>query len=194
VLTSVLHVRRAAWFDSARVVADEFELVSSLKLLDKLAEVLARPKLERWVSQAGAHEYLDALAESATMIEDPPDPPRLAQLALTYLAWRGAPGKSEKPAHLPRRCTGGHQAARPAIQFITIQVYAGVPLTTIAKQCGTSDTMIEKHYADVIENWDGVQQPAEVQIRAARQARGRSMDFWRIRSGGELVRIPCKTT
>jgi hypothetical protein len=60
--------------------------------------------------------------------------------------------------------------------FITLQVYAGVPLTTIAKQCGTSVTMIEKHYAGVIENWDGVQQAAEDQIRAARQARGRSMD------------------
>jgi hypothetical protein len=60
--------------------------------------------------------------------------------------------------------------------FITLQVYAGVPLTTIAKQCGTSVTMIEKHYAGVIENWDGVQQPAEDQIRAARQASGRSMD------------------
>jgi len=36
--------------------------------------------------------------------------------------------------------------------------------------------MIEKHYAGVIENWDGVQQAAEDQIRAARQTRGRSMD------------------
>jgi hypothetical protein len=36
--------------------------------------------------------------------------------------------------------------------FITLQVYAGVPLTTIGKQCGTSVLMIEKHYAGVIEN------------------------------------------
>jgi len=36
--------------------------------------------------------------------------------------------------------------------------------------------MIEKHYAGGIENWDGVQQAAEDQIRAARQTRGRSMD------------------
>ncbi|MGN6169933.1 MAG: hypothetical protein ACTHQQ_17455 [Solirubrobacteraceae bacterium] len=28
--------------------------------------------------------------------------------------------------------------------FITVQVYAGVPLTTIAKQCGTGVAMIEK--------------------------------------------------
>jgi hypothetical protein len=33
--------------------------------------------------------------------------------------------------------------------------------------------MIEKHYAGVIENWDGRQIPAEHQIQ---EARGRSMD------------------
>ena len=60
--------------------------------------------------------------------------------------------------------------------FITLQVYAGVPLTTIGKQCGTSVTMIEKHYAGVIENWDGVRRDPEAQIRAARQPGGRSMD------------------
>lgn len=54
----------------------QFELVISPKLLDELAEVLARPKLQRWVSQTTASEYLDALAESATMIDDPPDPPK----------------------------------------------------------------------------------------------------------------------
>jgi integrase len=55
--------------------------------------------------------------------------------------------------------------------FITVQVYAGVPLTTISKQCGTSVTMIEQHYAGVIENWDGTQIPAENQIRGARDQR-----------------------
>lgn len=54
----------------------QFELVISPKLLDELADVLARPKLERWVSQATASEYLDALGESATRIDDPPDPPK----------------------------------------------------------------------------------------------------------------------
>lgn len=52
--------------------------------------------------------------------------------------------------------------------FITVQVYARVPLTTIAKQCGTGVAMIEKHCAGVIENWDGKQIPAERQITAAR--------------------------
>jgi integrase len=60
--------------------------------------------------------------------------------------------------------------------FITLQIYAGVPLTTVAKQCGTSVPMIEKHYAGVIENWDGVQVPAENQIRAARATSGRGVD------------------
>jgi putative PIN family toxin of toxin-antitoxin system len=54
----------------------QFELVISRKLLDELADVLARPKLQRWVSQATASEYLNALAESATMIDDPSDPPK----------------------------------------------------------------------------------------------------------------------
>jgi hypothetical protein len=50
---------------------------------------------------------------------------------------------------------------------MTLQVYAGVPLTTISKQCGTGLTMIEQHYAGVIESWDGNQVPAEDQLRAA---------------------------
>ncbi len=92
--------------------------------------------------------------------------------------WRG----EERPANrrnqptYPGVAPTGTRPRDLRSSFITIQVYAGVPLTTIAKQCGTSVTMIEKHYAGVIENWDGVQQPAEHQIRAARQTRGRSMD------------------
>jgi hypothetical protein len=30
--------------------------------------------------------------------------------------------------------------------------------------------MIEKHHAGIIENWDGVQQAPEAQIRAARES------------------------
>jgi hypothetical protein len=36
--------------------------------------------------------------------------------------------------------------------------------------------MIEKHYAGVIENWNGIQIPAEEQVRTARASIGRSMD------------------
>jgi integrase len=100
--------------------------------------------------------------------------------------WRG----EERPANRRNRPTypgvapAGTRPRDLRSSFITLQVYAGVPLTTIAKQCGTSVTMIEKHYAGVIENWDGVQQPAVDQIRAARQARGRSMDVSEDSHGG----------
>jgi integrase len=52
--------------------------------------------------------------------------------------------------------------------FITVQIYAGVPLTTICKWVGTSVVMIENHYSGVIADWDGRQIPAEQQILAAR--------------------------
>jgi integrase len=55
--------------------------------------------------------------------------------------------------------------------YITVQVYAGVPLTTIARHCGTSVAMIDKHYSGVIANWDGVQVPADEQIRQVRERR-----------------------
>jgi hypothetical protein len=55
-------------------------------------------------------------------------------------------------------------------------VYEGIPLTTISKEVGTGVQMIEKHYAGIIENWDGRRVPAEEQIRAARSAGGRAMD------------------
>jgi integrase len=92
--------------------------------------------------------------------------------------WRG----DDRPANLRQRTA--YPGAAPAgtrprdlrSSFITRQVYAGAPLTTIGKQCGTSVAMIEKHYAGIIENWDGVQQAPEAQIRAARGSRGRSMD------------------
>jgi integrase len=87
--------------------------------------------------------------------------------------WRG----QERPAN--RRNVPTYPGVAPAdtrprdlrSSFITVQVYAGVPLTTISKQCGTSVTMIEQHYAGVIENWDGKQIPAADQIRAAREQR-----------------------
>jgi hypothetical protein len=66
--------------------------------------------------------------------------------------------------------------------YITVQIYAGMPLTTIARQAGTSVAMIDKHYAGVIANWDGRPVPAEVQIARAREqlalgeSGGRSVD------------------
>jgi len=64
--------------------------------------------------------------------------------------------------------------------YITVQISAGRPLTEIAKQAGTSVAMLDKHYAGVIANWDGIPVPAEEQIRRARAAlaerRGRRVD------------------
>jgi hypothetical protein len=67
--------------------------------------------------------------------------------------------------------------------YVTLRVYEGVPLTTIAREVGTSVLMIEQHYAGVIENWDGQRVPAEQQIRAARSASGREMDVTANRTG-----------
>jgi hypothetical protein len=53
---------------------------------------------------------------------------------------------------------------------VTGQVYAGVPLTTIPRWCGTSVAMLDKHDAGVIANWDGEQVPADEQIQRARGA------------------------
>jgi integrase len=52
--------------------------------------------------------------------------------------------------------------------YITVQVYAGVPLTEVARHCGTSLVMLDKHYAGVIANYDGRRIPADEQIAAAR--------------------------
>lgn len=56
---------------------------------------------------------------------------------------------------------------------MTVQVYAGIPLRTIAKEIGTSVAMLERHYTGVIANWDGHQIPAADQIYAARRQRDR---------------------
>lgn len=58
--------------------------------------------------------------------------------------------------------------------YITVRVYEGVPLTQIAKEVGTSIAMIERHYAGVIENWDGQRIPADTQIQTAREGLRRS--------------------
>ena len=61
--------------------------------------------------------------------------------------WHG----QRRPAHRRRNsqragaCTTGTRPRDLRSSFITLQIYAGVPLTTIAKQCGTSVTMIENH-------------------------------------------------
>jgi hypothetical protein len=87
--------------------------------------------------------------------------------------WRGEDRRDNRRnvTPYPGAAPAGTRPRDLRSSFITVQVYAGVPLTTIAKQCGTSVTMIEQHYAGVIENWDGKHVPAEHQISTARQHR-----------------------
>ncbi len=56
---------------------ERFELVASPALLEELREVLARPKLRRWVSDEAATAYLAGLGHDALLIEDPPPIPGL---------------------------------------------------------------------------------------------------------------------
>lgn len=87
------------------------------------------------------------------------------------------PGRAARPGAAPAR-------TRPRdlrSSYVTLRVYEGVPLTTISREVGTSVLMIERHYAGVIENWDGQRVSAEAQIRAARAANGRGMDVRAIR-------------
>lgn len=73
--------------------------------------------------------------------------------------------------------------------YITVQVYAGVPLTTIATWTGTSVAMIDKHYAGVIANWDGKVVPADEQIRRARAQLGLDRAQLRLEAGGRSVDV-----
>lgn len=54
-----------AWTD------EQFELIASPQLLNELDEVLKRRKFRRWISTQTASNYVEALAEATTMIEDP---------------------------------------------------------------------------------------------------------------------------
>jgi hypothetical protein len=88
--------------------------------------------------------------------------------------------RSRYERHTRRATTGCAPAgSRPRdlrSSFITVQVHVGVPLTTIAKQCGTGVAMIEDYHAGMIENWDGRQVAADVEISTARKTGGRSLD------------------
>ena len=79
---------------------------------------------------------------------------------------------------LPGGARGGRlytpEGSRPRdlrSSYVTVQVYAGVPLTTIARDVGTSLAMLDRHYAGIVANWDGRQVPADEQIAVARARR-----------------------
>ena len=53
----------------------EFELIASNELLEELDRALRYPKLRRHISEEDARRVLRWLKESATVIDDPADPP-----------------------------------------------------------------------------------------------------------------------
>jgi len=55
-----------------------FELVVSPEVLRELDEVLKRPKFRRWVSQADASEFVEAVAAAAPLVADPADRPQVS--------------------------------------------------------------------------------------------------------------------
>lgn len=55
-----------------------FDLIVSPQLLGELREVLAKPKLRRWVSDPAAAEYVEGLTDAALLIDDPPAQPGLS--------------------------------------------------------------------------------------------------------------------
>jgi len=97
---------------------------------------------------------------------------RISQGRAAEPATNRNPGRAAQPGAAP----AGTRPRDLRSSYVTLRVYEGVPLTTIAREVGTSVLMIERHYAGVIENWDGQRVPAEAQIRAARAADGRGMD------------------
>jgi putative PIN family toxin of toxin-antitoxin system len=62
-----------AWAD------ERFALVISPALIEELGDVLHRPRLRRWISLALADEFLDGLAQDATLSADPPAQPGLSR-------------------------------------------------------------------------------------------------------------------
>ena len=61
-----------AWAD------ERFVLIISPAVLDELADVLARPKLQRFITAVLAVAFIDGLATDAVIVQDPPDPPDLS--------------------------------------------------------------------------------------------------------------------
>ena len=100
----------------------------------------------------------------------------------------GNPGRAARPGAAP----AGTRPRDLRSSYITLPGYEGVPLTTISKEVGTSMTMIERHYAGVIENWDGQRIPAEAQIRAARATGRRGMDVLATERQRTRRESPCK--
>jgi len=61
-----------AWTD------ERFELIISPAVLDELADVLARPKLQRFITTTLAVAIIDGLATDAVIVQDTPEPPAIS--------------------------------------------------------------------------------------------------------------------
>jgi uncharacterized protein len=59
-------------------IAERFELVVSENLLAELDDVLARSKFRRWVAESDCLQFVAVLAQSATVVGDPPAPAGLS--------------------------------------------------------------------------------------------------------------------
>jgi putative PIN family toxin of toxin-antitoxin system len=57
---------------------ERFDLIVSPELLGELRDVLARPRLRRWVSDSAAAEYVTGLTDAALLIDDPSAQPGLS--------------------------------------------------------------------------------------------------------------------
>lgn len=57
---------------------ERFELIISPTVLDELADVLARPKFQRFITTAIAVAFIDGLATDATTVSDPPNTPSVS--------------------------------------------------------------------------------------------------------------------
>lgn len=58
-----------AWID------ERFELIASPAVLDELRDVLHRPRFRRWISIELADEFIDGLAQDASIAADAPNLP-----------------------------------------------------------------------------------------------------------------------
>lgn len=66
---------RAATTDPHRLDQRALRAHRQPALLDELADVLARPKLQRFITTALAVAFIDGIATDATILTDPPEPP-----------------------------------------------------------------------------------------------------------------------
>jgi predicted nucleic acid-binding protein len=84
------------------------ELVASPLLLREVAMVLARPRLQKYVSADEATRFVADLAAQTTLLVDLPDPPAVCDSRTTILS------RSPRPAVL-RRSSPGTSTCSPSI-------------------------------------------------------------------------------